>query len=321
MAKNRGIPPTMSGMALRRRRFLHICVFLLAAALPALSQTLRFGVIGDSGSGDAHQLAVARQMESYEKAHPWEFVLMLGDNIYDDGNPRDFDRKFKNPYRNLMAAGVKFHATLGNHDRAGAASRKGMAQVQDDAFGYIGRHDEYVLVAGPEVNGKRLARFICLDSEAWLDDLETGGRVEVRLKRLRQWLQDSGDFQWNFAFFHEPLYSFAATKTLGRFIGRYGHGPEEMLRRALEPEFRGKIDIVLSGHEHFYQKIRPQSGVHYFISGGGSKIRRGVDKHHKQVEFAAEALHFLGFEVSTNEVKYAAISDQGAQIHAGVIRK
>ena len=311
----------MCEMAALRHRFLRLLTFLLALALPAGSPTLLFGVIGDSGSGDGRQLAVARQMESYEKSHPWEFVLMLGDNIYNDGNPRDFDRKFKNVYRNLMAGGVKFHATLGNHDLISPASRKGMAQVRDDAFGYVGHQSEYVLVAGPEVNGKRLARFICLDSEGWLDDLVTGGRVEIRLKRLRQWLQDSGKFHWNFAFFHEPIYSFAAAKTLGRFIGRYGHGPEEVLRRALEPEFEGKIDIVLSGHEHFYQKIRPQKGIHYFISGGGSKIRRGVDKHNKDVEFAAETLHFLAFEVSEGEVKYTAISDRGAQIHSGVIRK
>ena len=246
---------------------------------------------------------------------------MLGDNVYNDGNPRHFDRKFKDVYRNLMAAGVKFRATLGNHDRVSPLSRKGMAQVEDDAFGYVGHQDEYVLTAGPTANGKVLARFICLNSNAWLQEIYFPGRLEPRLAKLRAWLQASDQFHWNFAFFHNPLYSFAASKTLGFFIGRYGHGSEEGLRRVLEPELKGKVDVVLSGHEHFYQKIHPQNGIHYFISGGASKVRRGVDKHHRQVEFAAEVLHFMDFELSEKELKYAAVSDKGVVIHSGVIRK
>ena len=289
--------------------------------LPAFGQTLRFGVIGDSGSGDARQLAVAKQMEAVNRAHHWEFVLMLGDNIYDDGNPRDFDRKFKNVYRNLMNAGVKFHATLGNHDRLSPRGRRGMAEVEDEAFGFVGRQDEYVLAAGSKIEGKALARFICLNSDAWMEELRVYKKIEPRLKRLRGWLETSDQYHWNFVFFHNPIYSFDFSSVLGRFTGRYGHGSEESLRRILESEFRGKVDVVLSGHEHFYQKIKPQHGIHYFVSGGGSKIRRGVDRRHPQVEFAAEALHFMDFEVTPDQLTYAAISDQGKQIHSGVITK
>lgn len=311
----------MSGMPIRPARFLRVFLLFLAFVAGLPGQKLRFGVIGDSGSGDSRQIAVARQMEAFEKEHPWQFVLMLGDNIYDDGNPRSFDRKFKNVYRNLMAAGVKFHATLGNHDRVSPLSRKGMVQVEDDAFGYVGHQDEYVLAAGPKIDGKVLARFICLNSDAWLDELQTPKRLEPRLARLREWLRECDQYHWNIAFFHNPVYSFAASKTLRFFTGRYGHGPEDALRRVLEPEFKGKIDVVLCGHEHFYQKIRPQNGIHYFISGGASKIRRGADKNHKQVEFAAETLHFMDFELSEQELDYQAISDKGLVIHSGAIRK
>ncbi len=307
-------------MPFRRSWFPRIVVLLLFL-LPALAQTVHFGVIGDSGSGDRNQLAVARQMEVFHRTHHWEFVLMLGDNIYDDGNPRFFDRKFKNVYRNLAAAGVKFHATLGNHDRISPAGRQGMVQVQDDAFGFVGRQDEYEFTAGPRVGGKVLARFICLNSSAWMEELPNYRLIEPRLIRLRNWLQISDQYHWNIVFFHNPIYSFAVTATLGRLIGQHGHGSEEDLRRILEPELKGKVDVVLSGHEHFYQKIRPQNGIHYFVSGGAAKIRRGVEKHNRQVEFAAETLHFLDFELSAGELKYAAISDKGAQIHSGAIQK
>src|SRR5262249_14658116 len=184
-----------------------------------------------------------------------------------------------------------------------------------------GRQDEYTLTAGPKVGGKTLARFICLNSSAWMEDLPNYKLIEPRLIRLRNWLQISDEYQWNIVFFHNPIYSFAVTATLERPLGRHGHGSDEDLRRLLEPEFKGKVDVVLSGHEHFYQKIRPQNGIHYFISGAASKIRRGVEKHNRQVEFAAEALHFMDFELSAGELKYAAISDKGARIHSGSIQK
>ena len=41
---------------------------------------------------------------------------MLGDNIYGGKSPADFKRKFEDPYRPLLDAGVKFYASLGNHD-------------------------------------------------------------------------------------------------------------------------------------------------------------------------------------------------------------
>ena len=309
-------------MPFSRRRLLRVCFFLLGWLYPAFGQPLRFAAIGDSGSGDSRQWAVARQMENYYQTHRWQFVLMLGDNIYETGDPRKFDRNFKKVYRNLMVAGVKFHATLGNHDRIHPLSRKGMAQVEDDDFGYVGRSDEYVVVAGPTVGGKVLARFICLNSGAWMEELEKDRKaVEPRLVRLRNWLQQSDQFHWNFVFFHNPIYSFVLANPLRYLLRRHGHGSEEDLRQVLEPELKGKVDAVLSGHEHFYQKIRPQNGIHYFISGGAAKIRKGVDKHHPQVEFAAEVLHFMDFELSEKQLKYAAISDRGVVIHSGVISK
>lgn len=293
-------------------------LLLLAAAwlalIPALAQTLRFGVIGDSGTGGSGQRRVARQMEAFHEKHPWRFVLLLGDNIYGDGNPADFERKFKSVYRQLATAGAGFHATLGNHDRLHPRSRRGLAQVEDPAFGFVGRQDEYVLEYG------NLARFICLNSDAWLEEIAAPGRLEVRLARLRSWLSQSGRFRWNFAFFHHPLYSFVQ-REIWFFTMPRGHGPELELRGVLEPELVGKLDVVLTGHEHFYQKIRPQQGVHYFISGGGGKVRKGVRRDHPEVEFGAETLHFLDFELSERELKYAAISDQGVRLHGGVISK
>ncbi len=288
----------------------------------AAAQTLHFAALGDSGTGDVGQRAIARQMEIQNEKQHWSFALMLGDNIYDRGSPQDFDRKFKSIYRNLRQAGVVFHATLGNHDMLGRNSRNGLAQVEDDDFGYVGHSDEYVFEAGPLVAGKVLARFICLDSPVWLGALQKDPKqLDPRMARLRAWLAESGRAHWNFLYMHHPMYSYTVSGGMALMTMRHGHGPEDALRAILEPEIKGKIDVVLGGHEHFYQKIRPQEGIHYFISGGGGKVRRGAVFRHPQVEFAAETLHFLDFELSSSELHYAAVSNRGAVIHSGVITR
>ena len=55
-------------------------------------------------------------MATMRQQFPYEFVIMVGDNIYGGNSAKDFDRKFALPYKPLLDSGVKFYATLGNHD-------------------------------------------------------------------------------------------------------------------------------------------------------------------------------------------------------------
>src|SRR5439155_18643102 len=89
---------------------------VLDVRLPLEQQSVRFAVIGDSGTGDRPQYEVAQQMELYRQKVGFDFVLMLGDNIYGGHRPKDFLNKFERPYKPLLDAGVKFYAVLGNHD-------------------------------------------------------------------------------------------------------------------------------------------------------------------------------------------------------------
>jgi calcineurin-like phosphoesterase len=77
---------------------------------------VRFAVIGDMGTGEKPQYEVAGKMVEYRQKFPFEFVIPEGDNIYDGNAPSDFESKFERPYKPLLDAGVKFYATLGNHD-------------------------------------------------------------------------------------------------------------------------------------------------------------------------------------------------------------
>src|SRR6266849_5984897 len=69
----------------------------LELKLPLEPKSVRFAVIGDSGTGEAEQYEVAREMESYRQVVRFDFVIMLGDNIYGGHRPQDFVRKFELP--------------------------------------------------------------------------------------------------------------------------------------------------------------------------------------------------------------------------------
>ncbi len=296
-----------------RVRLILLIALLLGAPSFALSQTVEFAVIGDSGTGGYHQKQVASQMEAFHQNHSWKFILMLGDNIYEDGHPKDFDKKFKKIYKKLN---VPFHATLGNHDRK---TKNGKHQVDDDTFGYEGKQDEYEFHASPKTGGKQLARFICLNSGAWIDK----DNLSNRKKCLDERLSESPDYHWNFVFFHHPIYSFAHPMFPFGWIRGWGHGSHKKLRKLWEQRFiNGGIDIVLSGHDHFYQKMEKQKGgIHYFVSGGAGKVRKGIKKNHRDVEFGKVAHHFLHFEVSEEEVRFAAVDKYGKIFHQDCIRK
>ena len=78
--------------------------------------SVKFAVIGDTGTGDKHQLAVAKQLTATRAKFPFEFVIMVGDNLYGGNSAKDYDKKFAIPYKPLLDGGVKFYAALGNHD-------------------------------------------------------------------------------------------------------------------------------------------------------------------------------------------------------------
>src|ERR1700759_3922859 len=88
----------------------------LEVKLPLKSGSVRFAVIGDSGTGDREQYQIAEQMERFRQQVKFDFVIMLGDNIYGGHSPNDFSNKFEPPHKPLLDAGVKFYGSLGNHD-------------------------------------------------------------------------------------------------------------------------------------------------------------------------------------------------------------
>jgi predicted phosphodiesterase len=254
--------------------------------LPVKPNSVRFAVIGDSGTGDAQQHEVARTMQSFHDRFPFEFVLMLGDNIYGTNNPRAYKTKFEEPYQALLSSGIKFYAALGNHDEPDQRLYK--------PFNMDGKR--YYSFRKGDV------RFLALDSNYMSSE---------QISWLRKELSNSPP-RWTICYFHHPLYSGA------RF-----HGPDLDLRKQLEPILsEAGVDVVLSGHEHVYERLKPQNGIAYFVMGSGGELRRGDLRQSPNTAKGYDADRaFVLMEVAGDDLYFQAISRTGETVDSGVLTK
>ena len=272
------------------RVLLSLILFLSTATaqdlfLPNKKDSLHFAVIGDSGTGDRNEYEIARQMVAFRAKFPFAMVLMLGDNLYGGESPQDFKAKFEEPYKDLLAAGVKFYATLGNHDDPKQRFYK--------PFNMNGQR-YYTFKANDRV------RFFVLDSN-YMDP--------EQLNWLARELKGSNS-PWKICFFHHPLYS----------SGKQ-HGSDVDLRRFLEPLFlEYGVKVVLAGHEHFYERLKPQKGIYYFISGGSAKLRRdNIARTNLTAKGFDQDNHFMLMEIDGDTLHYQTISRPGATIDTGIV--
>ena len=83
-----------------------------AATLPLTPNSVRFAVIGDSGSGDSAEYQIGQQMAKMKQIARFDFVVMVGDNLYGGSAPGDYEQRFARPFKLLLDDGVKFYAAL-----------------------------------------------------------------------------------------------------------------------------------------------------------------------------------------------------------------
>jgi predicted MPP superfamily phosphohydrolase len=259
-----------------------------ATALPNKSGSLKFAVLGDFGTGDRTQIELARQMAAVHNRFKYELVVLVGDNIYGSERPQDFKRKFEDPYKPLLDAGVKFYASLGNHDAR--------EQRYYKLFNMDGRL-YYTFSPKPDV------RFFVLESTY---------PVPEQISWLEKELQTSGS-DWKIAVFHHPLYSSGER-----------HGSDLKLRDVLEPLFlKYNVSLVLTGHDHFYERVKPQKGIAYFVVGSGGRLREGnIDRSTGLTAGGFDSdLVFLAAEIAGDEMYFNAVSRQGTIVDSGVLTR
>ena len=255
------------------------------AAVSAAAAPVRFAVIGDMGTGEAPQYDIARQMLKTHGTQPFDFVLMMGDNLYGTQRPRDFVDKFEIPYGPFLRMGIPFYAALGNHDEPDNRNYP--------RFNMNGQRF-YSLARGR-------ARFFFLDTN-FLD--------APQLRWFEGALRDAVE-EWKIVVFHHPIYSDGDR-----------HGPNVSLRVALEPLLvRYGVDVVFSGHEHIYERIKPQKGIVYFIVGSSGQLRKGgVTPSAITAASFAQDQAFLVASIDDGEMTFQAITRTGVVVDSGVLR-
>jgi 3',5'-cyclic AMP phosphodiesterase CpdA len=189
--------------------------------------------IGDFGVGGAAERRMGAAMEQFAAGAQADALVTLGDNDYTE-SPSAFRRNWLDSFGWAAENGLVVAGTLGNHD------------VQVDG----GRYQHELL----GIRGHFYRRAV---GEVALFLINSNRSVASQRRWLAQALAGS-IAPWKVVAFHHPPFS----------CGEYS-GVAEM-RRLLAPVFeRYGVDLVLSGHDHNYQRFGPRNGVTYVVHGGG----------------------------------------------------
>jgi hypothetical protein len=261
-------------------------VALTTATLPNKPDSVKFAVIGDNGTGGREQYELGQRMADAHRQFPYDLVLMLGDNFYGSQRPADLVKKFELPYKPLLDAGVRFQAAIGNHDEP--------SSVDYPPLNMGGRR--YYTFA------RRNVRFFVLDTNA-LDPPQLRW-LETELKTARE--------AWKISYFHHPLYSNA---------GRHGDAVD--LRLLLEPLLlKYGVSVVFSGHDHAYERLKPQRGIHHFVSGAGGKLRKGdLERSENTAAGFDQDQSFMLVEIAGDELFFQVVTRTGLTVDSGLIRR
>jgi predicted MPP superfamily phosphohydrolase len=254
--------------------------------LPNKVGSLKFAAFGDFGNGNAAEYQTAAQLIKTYAGFRFDLVTTIGDNLLGSESPQDFRDKFEIPYKPLLDSGVKFYAALGNHDLRDERDYKPF-----------------------NMNGRLYYSFKAPNQDVRFFVLESGDMSPDEVKWIDNELRASTE-QWKIVYFHVPVYSSSAT-----------HGSNLALRATLEPMFiKYGVSVVLSGHDHVYERTRPQHGITYFVVGSGGELRRGDLRRTSLTAVGFDADNaFLIAEIIDDSMYFNAISRTGKIVDSGII--
>ena len=229
---------------------------------------IAFAVIGDFGKEGPAALAVSQLVAGWDPA----FVITTGDNNYVYGELETFDENVGQYYcefihnpdapegyvcggRSAADSTNRFFPSVGNHDYMGGDGIEPYLAY----FTLPGNEVYYSFRRGP-------VAFYALDSE-------NGNSFDAQRTWLAEQTATNADALYHVAYFHRPPYS----------TGKHGDRP------AMQWDFESLgVDVVLSGHEHNYQRVAAPAARLYLVNGvGGASLR---DDCHRQASAASEVV-------------------------------
>ncbi len=295
---------------------LVLLALMVAPALPAApalasTEPVRFIAIGDQGAGNADQAKVAAAMQTVCARHGCDFVISLGDNIYEVGVSDPYDPQFETKYENVYAGlGLPWYMSLGNHDvsydpvlqsEAGHATGPLAEEASSVGAGhwyesgnhqvaYAHRTDRlsdnwnmparyYTFDAGP-------AQFFALDTNTLMYFGQPfPPNLDSEILAQEAWIEEElGDSEatWKLSFGHHPYRSNGRHGNAGSYEGAPGTPVAGVyVKEFYERHICGKVDLILAGHDHDLEWLLPVDScgsTEFIVSGAGSK-ERALENH------------------------------------------
>jgi len=264
-------------------------------AVKPASAVIRVLAISDLGTGYEHERLPAQAALQYHRTRPFDFGITLGDNYQDDGAHGPADPRWKEYWeREYTPLAIPFYASMGNHDW-------GTPEGPAAEILYSQRNSQwhlpapyYTFTAGP-------VQFFAVNTVLM---------SEAQLLWLREELRKS-TAKWKVVYGHYQIYSEVRGDN------------DELIKRLLPVLEETHVDIYLCGHEHLFQHLKLEGGVHFFVNaaagGGGGPVQKPA--YHGLV-FAAEKMQgFTVLEADEASLTVRFISEDGRQLYEHTLRK
>jgi len=255
-------------------------------------RTIRVLSFGDFGTGSPEQIALAKAMVEYHKTHPFDFGLTLGDNFYSRGMESPSDPRWQTQWEQLYGPlGIKFYPTFGNHDYGQPDSPAAEILYSDKSPDWRFPAPYYTFTAGP-------VQFFAVDNI---------NLTEAELLWLDQELGKASAV-WKVVYAHYHIYS--ATRGDNK----------ELIEKLLPILTKNHVDIYLNGHDHNLQEVKPEGGVHFFVSGGGGAGLYDLRPYDRSV-FKQKVNGFTVLEADAKHFKIGFVGMDGKEIYQNTLVK
>ena len=259
-----------------------------------------FIAMGDFGNGSPGQ----RQLSDQLRRDSFQFILTVGDNSQGDGTYLQYDETVFQIYQDIFGK-VGLFTAMGNHD-----------YPTDNGAPYLSLFDPPQNALRDQDMGRYYsfdygnAHFVVVDSNLPLDVDDVIADDDM-FDWLRHDLSQTAQ-PWKIVSCHHPPYNTG------------DHGSDKRVRAKLIPIFEEfGIDLVLSGHQHNYQRSKPlrggqvttleQGGIVYIISGAGAAAKHAVGDVDWLAASVGSVTHGLynRITVSGDHLRIEAIDHEG----------
>jgi len=250
---------------------------------------VQFLALGDSGGGGDDQQALLKQINTV----PFDLMIHVGDIAYDHGTLAEFESRFFGVYAPLLASRPMF-PTSGNHE-----------YDTEDAAPY---REVFVLPENGGADGvERWYSFDWGNVHFVALDTERSGAAQAA------WLEadlTANQLPWTIVYGHKPPHS----------SGEHGNDPgfNEWFVPILQAHH---VPLVLSGHDHDYERFQPIDGVTYMVTGGGGKGVRELGAPQPGSAYSDSVIHFLQVTVDGDTLTTHAIDGTGHEFDTTVIHR